>query len=791
MSSSTKGVGDPPTESTGDLAEKPDTETPEGQRGEIGPPVAPRITKRGTSRAKTKIADAAGQEDPASPPPAASPEPQRAPKAKAQTGNVTKERAPRAKKQTTGQTAKRRAAEGKKPPAAKTSGQRRTTVKQPGTAKATRQRAPQTKGETAPKTTTRRAPRAKPQAVVEATAAAPPEATAAAPPEATAAAPPEATAAAPPEANAAAPPEVTAQAPETTTAAPPDLAPEAPPELGTEPAPAGIEEPRPQASEPLSARIARQPAVVLAALAGVLLLAAVVAAVALSGGSEDAFPTGAASIVPADTLAYINLSTDSSRPAVRQELALLERFPSYPLASAALLTRLASIVGGGKSVNFATDIKPWLGNEVAVAFLNTTSSAAGSLIALAVTDQSRARALLLRSGATSNGTYRGVQLYHYRTGTELAFVRNYLTLGQAASVRAAIDVSTGTSASLATNPAYLRASAGEPSDRVLDAYASAAGIQRILVSRGGALGGLGVLLYQPALDGAAISVTPAVGGAEVLVHSALNPSLKRLSGPPTPPFLPTLQNVAPSGSTLFLDTDGLDNAAPVVFKAAAAAGIGGQIGPLLHRLGDALAAEGVSPRTLVSLFSGETAVAVVPGRAGPAGNARPPGLIIVSRTKDEAQTKATLATMEVPLAQLFPTPSSGPGQAPEFNDVQIDGVTAHELSLTPGLQLDYAVFNGLVVVSTTRDGIAAVIAHQRAIAGDRRFRATLATRPRRVSSLLFLDFSQLLSLGEQTGLTPSARVRALTPDLGKIRGVGMDSTSGEADTTAELFLQIP
>ena len=729
MSRSTKGIGDPPTESTADLAEKPDTEPPQGQQGEIGPPVAPRITKRGSSRANAKIADAGTPEAPADEPRTVGAAKQRAPKAKAQAGNVTKERAPRAKKQTAGQTAKRRATEGKKPPATKTSGQR--------------QRAPQAKNQTAAKTTPRRPPRAKPQ-----------------------------------------PP------PEATTQAPAEIGPEASSEIATQPAPAITGEPQPQASEPLSARIARQPAAVLAGLAGVLLVAAVVLAVALSGGSGDTVATGAASIVPADTLAYINLSTDSSRGAVKQELALLERFPSYPLASAALLTRLASIVGGGKSVNFATDIKPWLGNEVAVAFLNTTSSAAGSLIALAVTDQSRARALLLRSGATSNGTYRGVQLYRYPTGTVLAFVRNYLTLGQAASVRAAIDVSTGASPSLATNPAYVRASAGEPPERVLDAYASAAGVQRILVSRGGALGGLGVLLYQPALDGTAISVTPAVGGAEVLIHSVLNPSLKRLSGPPTPPFLPTLQNVAPSGSTLFLDTDGLDRAAPVVFKAAAAAGIAGRVGPLLHRLGDALAAEGVSPRTLVSIFSGETAVAVVPGSAGPAGNARPPGLIIVSRTKDEAQTKATLATMEVPLAQLFPAPSSGPGQAPEFNDVQVDGVAVHELSLTPGHQLDSAGYDGLVVVSTSRGGVAAVIAHQRAIAGDQRFRATRATRPRRVSSLLFLDFSQLLSLGEQTGLTPSARVRALTPDLEKIRGVGMDSTSGEADTTAELFLQI-
>jgi hypothetical protein len=41
------------------------------------------------------------------------------------------------------------------------------------------------------------------------------------------------------------------------------------------------------------------------------------------------------------------------------------------------------------------------------------------------------------------------------------------------------------------------------------------------------------------------------------------------------------------------------------------------------------------------------------------------------------------------------------------------------------------------------------------------------------------------------GLTHGARFRALAPDLERIRAVGMDSTSEEADTTAELFLQIP
>jgi hypothetical protein len=59
-----------------------------------------------------------------------------------------------------------------------------------------------------------------------------------------------------------------------------------------------------------------------------------------------------------------------------------------------------------------------------------------------------------------------------------------------------------------------------------------------------------------------------------------------------------------------------------------------------------------------------------------------------------------------------------------------------------------------------------------------------------VTSLLFLDFSQLLSLGEKMGLTRGARLTAPRPYLAEVRTVGLDSTSGEADTTAELFLQI-
>ena len=64
------------------------------------------------------------------------------------------------------------------------------------------------------------------------------------------------------------------------------------------------------------------------------LLIAVAVALLLSGSGEVPPATGAAAVVPADVLAYVHLSTDSSRPAVQRAQALARRFPDYPLAYA-------------------------------------------------------------------------------------------------------------------------------------------------------------------------------------------------------------------------------------------------------------------------------------------------------------------------------------------------------------------------------------------------------------------------------------------------------------------------
>lgn len=516
----------------------------------------------------------------------------------------------------------------------------------------------------------------------------------------------------------------------------------------------------------------------------VLVLVAAIVAV-MVGGGESGPATGAARLVPGNALIYIHVSTDTSRPAVRQALAVTKRLPDSPLLFAAIDSRLGTLLSGSSNapVDFATAIRPWLGSEAAFAVLDTTTSSAGSLTVLDVRRPARARRFVASVGAQPDGRFRGVALLRQPSGTEFAFVGHYLLLGQKSSVESAIYVDAGRAPSLATTPVYERAAGPEAPDRVLDAYASAAGIRRALLPRPGALGALAVLLDDPALSASTLSITPTRVGLHLALYRPLDPRLIRHSGSPAQ-FSPTLAGALPAGSTLLLDVDNVPRAAPRLLAAAATAGVAARFGPLLSRLGSGLAAEGVDVQQVLSIFSRETALALVPTGSG--GSAP----VLVTRTSHPGATRDLLAGLAAPLTQLFAPPGSGPGQVPEVNDVQVAGTTIAQLTLAPGFQLDYALTHGLVVISTSLDGVAGVIAHHQPLTGRPAYGSTLGSPPDRVTSLLFSDLPQLLRLGEQTGLIQSTRLATLWPDLAKIRAIGLISTRGELDTTTELSLQI-
>lgn len=529
-----------------------------------------------------------------------------------------------------------------------------------------------------------------------------------------------------------------------------------------------------------------------AAAIGLLGVAAIVAILAVfliggdgNGSGSGGGPGGTASVIPADALAYVDLTIDRRDPAVTQALEVARRLPDFPLLAAAAVSRLGGVLGEGHAVNFTTGVSPWLGGHAALALLNTTTSTAGALIVVGVTDQGRARAFLRSVGATAHGSYRGHGLFTAPTGSELALVGGYLVIGQDASVRAAIDVAAHASPSLAGSTLYRRAVTGEGGGSVLSAYASAAGVRRVLADQSGLLGAVGSLLSQPALAGVAISVTPTQKGASIRIHSALDPSLTKVGSGATPPtaFTPTLPAVMPATSSLLLDVANLDKVAPQVLNAGSAAGLAGGIGPLLSRLGSALRFEGVNVSDLVSIFHREAAVAIV-------GGGQSPTLVVVARTSDQARTQHELAQLEAPLAQLFSVPGKNQSSVPVFNDRQVGGVTAHQLQLATGFQLDYAVFRGLVVISTSLQGIDDVAQQTRPLSHAPAFSSVLGSGARRVTSLVFANLATLIGATQQSGATSGSLSARLMPDLQRVTGVGLTSTHGVSDSTTQVTIAV-
>jgi hypothetical protein len=512
---------------------------------------------------------------------------------------------------------------------------------------------------------------------------------------------------------------------------------------------------------------------------GAIALVVVIVLVVLltgSGGTTVTPPaTGAAAIVPSNALAYVHLSTDATRSSVNDALTLARGFPSYATLRNDVIAQL-DLTSPRSALDYGRDVRPWLGKEAALAFIDTGTATPAPLVVLAVANQRAAERFVAGLPVHGTATYNGTTMTGHPGADATAFIGDYLVIGHGAAIRAAIDAASGRSPSLSHDATYRRATAAEPAGRVVDGYVTGAGMVSLLARRGGLIGTIGSLLYQPALRGMAIALTPATGGLRVFVRSVDSGR----SG--SVPFTPSFGGLVPSGATMFLDVTGLNSLLPRLLTTT---GILGRIPELLKRLGAALTAKGIDvQRDIDSLFRRESAV-VISTHAGA------PVVTVIARTPDPNQTRTVFAQLEQPLAQLFAAAGSAAGQAPIFNQVQAGGITAHQIVLSPGLQLDYAVSGSDLLLSTSLSGIAAVGHHASSIVDDPAYRTVLGDHPASVTSLLFLDLNQLLRLGEQTGLISGAGLRALQPDLERVHAIGMDSTSGENESTAELFLQIP
>lgn len=504
----------------------------------------------------------------------------------------------------------------------------------------------------------------------------------------------------------------------------------------------------------------------------------------LSGGGSDPPASRAATVVPADALVYLHISTDQDRDAVKRALHLSRRFPGFQTLRDRLLRRLSA---SGRQVDFKREIRPWLGKEAALALLNSNGSTAGSLIVLGVRDRGKAQGFLARAtGSTGAVRYRNTEIFRYGPVAS-AFVKGLLLIGQEPGLRAAIDIAAGARRSLAQDATFAQAGRGLARGRVLDAYVSAAGVRRLLAPQRGLLGAVGTLLNQPSLKGAALALTAGGKSARINERALLDPKLARTQPSPFKPFRPALAASVPSGAIAYLGLTGVDQAVGRLLAVASstrAAGTAQGLGTLLQRAqADLAKRSGVNlQRDVLPIFRREAALMITPNQPTPA-------LTLIARTDKPNATALALTRLQAPLARLFAVP--GATQIPQFSEHDVAGMRAFTLRLSPTVEFDYALFGGKVVVSTSLAGIAASRQTKHPLLKEPAYRATLGNAPKTVTSLLFLDFRALLLLGERTGLAQDPAYLAVRDDLDKVAAVGAASTSGSNESNAEITLFIP
>jgi Protein of unknown function (DUF3352) len=495
----------------------------------------------------------------------------------------------------------------------------------------------------------------------------------------------------------------------------------------------------------------------VAAIAAAAVLALVVGVlVARGSGGGPAIANDAARLVPSDALVYVHLSTDRDRGAVEDARKLAARFPSWDRTRDAILKRLAVTADGRE------DVDTWLGDEMAVALLGSSTGTAGSLLLLQVRDEGEARSFVARGKQQgSSATHRGVRIDRFGAVTA-AFVDDFLVLGQSASVRKAIDLAQGRGTGLATEATFQRLEQRLPGDRVADAYATADGLRRLLVPAGGGLGVAGVLLDRPNLKATALALRAGDPGLQMEVESVV-------AGRKGREFEPSLTDAVPKGALAYLGTKGLDETATRLGAAAGTAALG----DLLRNAGKALGEEGARTvqRDLLALLREETAVVILPGVPAPT-------MLVIAKASDEARTRAALDRVSASLPKL------------------VDGATVRKdgdvtVMASGDTEIHAAVFDGRLVLATSEAGIAAARDPDGGIGESDAYDAVVGDPENPVTSVVFLDFSQLLRLGEQTGLNDSRAYLAVKGDLSKVRSLGASSTGNGEDPNTEILFQIP
>lgn len=207
----------------------------------------------------------------------------------------------------------------------------------------------------------------------------------------------------------------------------------------------------------------------------------------------------AASLAPADTAAYVNIYLQPSATQQMNLSDLLGRLPGFA-DTASLDEKIDQLVQNllaDSGIDYREQVKPWLGNQVAVAARpGEEDPLAGEIVLLlAVRDRAAAEAALEDLAAMEDRQfaprdYEGATL-QVAEGTAYAFVEEMLVVSdQAAALERIVDVAGGAPA-LADQELFRQATGALPADHLASAFVNLSGIAEA-TEAAGELGGYSV-----------------------------------------------------------------------------------------------------------------------------------------------------------------------------------------------------------------------------------------------------------------------------------------------------------
>ena len=497
----------------------------------------------------------------------------------------------------------------------------------------------------------------------------------------------------------------------------------------------------------------------------------------------------AAEIVPAGSLAYVHFNVDPETEQYDDLTALAARVPLF--AQQFATRALALIPGpGGGAVDYARDLAPWSTGEGAVALLGEPGAAPEQVLMFEIGESEGANAYAesLAAGTTTEEEYEGISIRSDQRDLATAVVEDFLVVGSLGGVRTIVDTATGADGAdpLADDEVAERVREELPDHRFVEAWISGDGAAAIVGADQGTLGSLAPFLSPGTTEGAAASLSAGDDALELAVRSELDPEREKTSPgffAAFPSFEATLPGELPADALAYL---GLGQPRTTVTAlldqaVAQAPAIASGFAALVERLrtGGDVDIE----NDLLPALGDEAAVTI--GSAGPSADPSAPGgeaeeaggtfgipyLEFVASGVDEDAARESLAALQG--AVVDELGRGGGLQSQTFDELDISGVEARSLRLTPTVELTYAVFDGLVAVATDPAGIAQLVDSADGLDGREEYERATEDFPDRVSLLAFLDLRALLAEGFEIGLAQVPAFNAFAEDFRRLDALGL------------------